>query len=615
MPSEVTGEVLGVTIDARDTKDVDDGFWLDRTVDRGYRVVVAIAGVGQTIRPGSMLDARARERVATRYRPWGNEPMLPFRLSEDRLALLPNRRRRAVVVEVYLRPDLELAEPPRVFLAPFRSLGKLSYGRVAETLAAAPGREEGRAGHFRPLLEEARVLALRLLERRRAAGALAIYDLSNGWVSTEEGFLKKLEDVSETIGYVIIQELMILANEMFARFAAEHGVPILYRNHTARSCAPDRRELAAMVAQGIYAPVAHLQQVLQQLAVVLEPASYAPVVRGHYGLSLPIYTHLTSPIRRYADLISQRQLAAYLRGQPLPHTAEELQAIADAINQHVAEERARDRDKFKAAAAERGRIAAADADVVAGLDGPSLEAAIKACLRSGEDAPTTLAAGIRRQLAAGTVPVMALALLLLHSAPEGPGWAGLRAAALERLGQAPEHAVSLITIAKQNFGWGGAGWTRKSAGPPHQPTFTATVEVLAPGERRLRGEATAPRSALADQRAAVVALAGYLGLPVPVFSEPAPEPPKVKAKKAHVLTREDIDSRDSIALLQEHAQGNGAALPVYEFDTRGPTHAPTVTCTCKAMGLVRRSTAGKKQDAKRQAAFAVLEALLDARRS
>lgn len=189
MPSEVTGEVLGVTIDARDTKDVDDGFWLDRTVDRGYRVVVAIAGVGQTIRSGSMLDARARERVATRYRPWGNEPMLPFRLSEDRLALLPNRRRRAVVVEVYLRPDLELAEPPHVFLASFRSLGKLSYGRVAETLAAAPGREEGRAGHFRPLLEEARALALRLLERRRAAGALAIYDLSNGWVSTEEGFL------------------------------------------------------------------------------------------------------------------------------------------------------------------------------------------------------------------------------------------------------------------------------------------------------------------------------------------------------------------------------------------------------------------------------------------
>lgn len=211
-----------LTIDDRRTKDMDDAVSVVAT-DTGWIVRVAIADVAKRVPPGSDLDHTARERGATQCFASGNSPMLPRDLSEWRLSLFPNKIRPSLNVEILL--DREAAVMSKsVVLGTVTSKAKLSYTEIPGILA-----QEDHPFHAD--IRAAKNLTLGLLSKRRDDGALIFYDLNKGWVTTEDGTVKKMKNREDTIGYIIIQELMILTNVVIAAYLIENDIPVPFRNH------------------------------------------------------------------------------------------------------------------------------------------------------------------------------------------------------------------------------------------------------------------------------------------------------------------------------------------------------------------------------------------------
>lgn len=195
------------------------------------------------------------------------------------------------------------------------------------------------------MLRDMSVIAQQLLDQRRLAGALAIYDIMEGWAVSEEGFMFKLRPEERHLANVIIQEFMILANQTVATFCAENDIPSLYRNHTARACAPDSAiELLDDVRNAMDNPEHFDVRTLQRrMTLLVNRAHYAPVLRGHFGLNLAAYCHFTSPIRRFADLVVHRQLKAFLTDKKMPYSKEQLLEIGEYITEVCYRERKRQR--------------------------------------------------------------------------------------------------------------------------------------------------------------------------------------------------------------------------------------------------------------------------------
>lgn len=309
-------------VDAAATRDRDDAFAVTR-VGSGWRVEVHVANVADVVPVAGTADARAFARRASTYRRSGTTPMLGPEV-EAATTLVPGLDRRTV------RFDIELdhaAAVTKTTLSRSWTQGRaaaLTYTAAAAVLAdpAAPLHAEVLA---------AQQLATLLLARRRAAGALAIYDLVHGLATTEEGNLIVLDDQERSNTYMVVAELMILANSVGAVWAAERELPILYRNHRANPVGAAADVVAAEIMAALDDP-ARLAGVRARLAVTIGRASYDPVVRGHHGLQLPLYTHLTSPLRRWPDLASQRVLLAALDHAPAPYRVDQMAALAADFN-------------------------------------------------------------------------------------------------------------------------------------------------------------------------------------------------------------------------------------------------------------------------------------------
>ena len=127
-------EARGVTIDSEQTRDIDDAVWVEREDDGSWNVQVSIADVSEVVRPGSRVDARAREMVATRYYATGNSPMLPRHLSEDQLSLWPWQKKDTVTVEMKLAPDGAVLSTS-LSTTTLRSRARVTHDRVPAVLA------------------------------------------------------------------------------------------------------------------------------------------------------------------------------------------------------------------------------------------------------------------------------------------------------------------------------------------------------------------------------------------------------------------------------------------------------------------------------------------------
>jgi len=583
--------VQGLTIDEPWSTDLDDALWAERIGDTTV-IRVTIASASSMVLAGSALDAFARERVTTKYYAKSHSPMLP-RGTEQALSLLPGVRRHGLTVELIFNEKNELG-PVSIFPSTLTSTARSSYAEVPAILAS-----KGHVLHG-PMALLATVSS-GLVAQRRRQGAFVLYDLIAGWVASEEGHVRKLERSAEMIGHIIVQELMVAANTAVAGYAIEHGLPILFRNHQAIG-SPDRASLVALLEEATTTgnSVTWLDEMRRQLGCAVHRAEYGSSPVGHFGLNLPHYCHFTSPIRRYADMITHRQVLAHVLGERLPHNVEFVTEVADHINSTLAIEReaVSNRAKEKATESAQRVLDTGVARKLESLGNKDFERAVKVMVRSGEDCSTAFAEAYLTRLRQHRLPVLVKTLVLLDLTSTGPHWTELRQSVVDYLTQHTHEATSVVTMAKDVIeGWVAPDLAEDQNGPPHMPVFKATLTrewLSVSREGRTSKEAA--------QRAAVAALAAISGSAPPMFPEaPTPTAPAVP-KPAPV-------NKDPIAALGEHAQQHKRAMPVYNFDSSGPSNTPVITCTCVYEGRTTNASAGRKQDAKRAAAVQMLENL------
>ncbi len=351
-----------VTIDGADARDFDDAVHVAALPDGGWRLQVAIADVSHYVRPhgqgyGGALDREAQTRGNSWYFPTSVVPMLPEALSNGLCSLKPGEDRLVVLVEI---PFSATGHPgqPRFALAVLRSAARLTYDQVKACLLdadrearAALCRENARGEEVLAMLARAFALYAKLRHMRQARGSLDFDIPEAAWRLDEAGRVAWFGTRVRHDAHRLIEEFMIAANEAVARHLQSLDIPFLYRVHPVPEAEKLEHLHAMLTAAGLDIPprqpgTAFMHSVLtavrgtageylvNRLCLRAMPqARYQPENEGHYGLGSHAYCHFTSPIRRYADLLTHRALKAALGKSvgALP-AGQRLLRIGDALN-------------------------------------------------------------------------------------------------------------------------------------------------------------------------------------------------------------------------------------------------------------------------------------------
>ena len=320
-----------VTIDGEDARDYDDAVWCERSRS-GWRLIVAIADVGHYVRPGSALDAEARERGTSVYFPNRVLPMLPEALSNGLCSLVPHEDRLCLCCELRVS-DAGRITRSRFFEGVMRSAARLTYREVGEFLARPEGRHEPKLEALRERLLALHGVYRSFTRERSGRGALELDTPELKLKFDADGRVAALVEQPRNDAHRLIEECMIAANIAAARFLDRHHVPTLYRVHGLPEL--DRLETLRQFLRefGLWLPPAeevkpeHLRDLLAKIgdrpdallistAVIrsMPQAVYQPGNIGHFGLALEHYAHFTSPIRRYPDLVVHRGIRQVLQG-------------------------------------------------------------------------------------------------------------------------------------------------------------------------------------------------------------------------------------------------------------------------------------------------------------
>lgn len=319
-----------VTIDGEKAQDFDDAVSIRRQDDGRYLLGVHIADVSHYVGPGTALDREAAERATSVYFPDLTLPMLPEKLSNDLCSLRPRVPRLTVsaVMEIDRRGAVLRAEfHPSII----RTEERLTYTSVYKIFEG----DEAERRRYAPLVPDLllmRELAALLRTRRIEEGSLD-FDLVEPELVYREGNLDAVVPAARNEAHRLIEEFMVAANVAVATHLDREKVPSLYRIHPAPAAA-DLEKLRVLLAHfGLILPPAEriksgdLQRILEasrgrpeekfvgvQVLRAMRLAVYSPKNEGHFGLAKSCYTHFTSPIRRYPDLIVHRILKRVLAG-------------------------------------------------------------------------------------------------------------------------------------------------------------------------------------------------------------------------------------------------------------------------------------------------------------
>jgi ribonuclease R len=344
-------ELATFTVDPATARDFDDAVSAQREGD-GWRVWVHIADVAAHVRPGSPLDMEALRRANSTYVPGTVEPMLPHLLSSGACSLSPGVERLAVTVEIEL--DRE-ARPTRTrfYRSRIRSDARLDYDQLDRVF---DGREEPPAKAAEPLAAARDVAAA--LGEHRGATSLDVESAEPEFEFDAGGAVVAAHRVPQTEAHRLIERLMILTNERVAEFLVDRRVPAVYRVHAQPDPPRIERLLEQLAALGVPTPplgqglsprsagemAAAASRLARQEAArrghgrdaytslvlrSLKQAAYSEQNSGHAGLGSDAYTHFTSPIRRYPDLLVHRALLAALgEGEEAPTMGEAREVAA-----------------------------------------------------------------------------------------------------------------------------------------------------------------------------------------------------------------------------------------------------------------------------------------------
>ena len=322
-----------VTIDGEDARDFDDAVYAEKRAGGGYRVVVAIADVSHYVRLGKPLDDEAQERGTSVYFPHFVLPMLPEALSDGLCSLNPHVDRLCMVC------DLKLSRAGRVMSYEFypsvmHSQARLTYTQVGQYFEgktdAIPADKS-----IQKSLNTLFQLYQTLKELRAKRHAMEFETVETYMTFDELGGIKEILPRTRNEAHKLIEECMLLANVAAAEYALEHDIPMLYRVHEAPEFSRIQKVKDFVKLLGLPFPdqptQADYQRVIEATKDRIDaPSIHAVLLRsmmqayygaknaGHYGLAYEAYTHFTSPIRRYPDLLLHRSIKAHLQQKPYP---------------------------------------------------------------------------------------------------------------------------------------------------------------------------------------------------------------------------------------------------------------------------------------------------------
>ena len=326
-------DVPTLTIDAPTSRDLDDALAvLPAQPDGAVRVLISIADVDAAVPAGSALDAEARLRATSTYLAGRVIPMIPEELSEDALSLLPGVDRLALTVELRVDAEGHVAAVD-LWESVIRSHQRLSYDVVASFLDE--GTTEGIDAAMVPTLRWLRTASARIGARRRGRGGVEqLREEASVVLDIETQQPLRIDAHRSNSAHLLVERLMVAANEAVAGWLVERGLPGIYRAHE-----PPRAEQVEALARCArnfgfepgFPPVLtpHALGALEvQFATttdapamytifsrLLGPARYTVEPSAHFGLAAPLYLHFTSPIRRYADLVVHRIVKRFIAGK------------------------------------------------------------------------------------------------------------------------------------------------------------------------------------------------------------------------------------------------------------------------------------------------------------
>ncbi len=336
-----------VTIDGEQAKDFDDAVSVEAVGKGGYRLFVSIADVSLYVKRGTEIDKEAYSRGTSVYFPGMVIPMLPEKLSNEICSLKPGVARLAMTV------IMEFDGKGKVLKSDFvesviKSDRRLTYTEVKDILEGSDGELLKKHGDIVKDLKDMEKLSAILMKKRMANGSID-FDLPEASIVLDlQGKVDDIVREERNIAHHLIEEFMLAANGVVAGYMSRSKAPCIYRVHES----PDEEDLLFLkellanlgcpfIINGV-PPSGMLQDILRYvegrpeerlvnhiLLRSMKQARYSEKNVGHYALAFKDYTHFTSPIRRYPDLVVHRLLKAQIKGQAQNREEEAANGLAE----------------------------------------------------------------------------------------------------------------------------------------------------------------------------------------------------------------------------------------------------------------------------------------------
>ncbi len=329
-----------VTIDSETARDFDDAVYCERS-GKGYRLVVAIADVSHYVQPGGALDSEAYQRGNSVYFPRRVIPMLPEKISNGLCSLNSGVERLCMVCDMTVTASGEITGY-RFYSAVMFSHARLTYTEVAAALYEKDVAAREKLAALLPHLENLDALFRVLVKARAKRGAIDFETLETRMIFDDQGKIARIEAYERNDAHRVIEECMLAANVCASEYLKAHGHPALYRVHEGPTPerltklrdflggfglqlsggdSPSAKDYAQLLESIKDRPDKQLLQTVMLRS--LRQAVYSPENVGHFGLAYESYTHFTSPIRRYPDLLIHRAIKAVIgRKKYLPKATE-----------------------------------------------------------------------------------------------------------------------------------------------------------------------------------------------------------------------------------------------------------------------------------------------------
>ncbi|MEJ5300829.1 MAG: ribonuclease R family protein [Thermodesulforhabdaceae bacterium] len=298
-----------VSIDSEETKDIDDAISLEELDSGLFRIGIHITDVAAYIEQGDPLDAEARTRMTSIYLPDEKIPMLPPIISENLCSLIAHENKRAITFFITVDHHGSVLET-RITPSFIQVKERLTYEEVNERLNLGDER-----------LNFLHKVTSVLREERKGHGAIILHVPEVYAMVDDQGLIHLKKYSQEEPSQTIVSECMIAANAMAAKFFAEHDIPALYRTQG-----------EAKQEDESYGDNVHPLFVLLRQRRLFARAELSTTPERHCNLGVEYYSSITSPIRRYMDLVLQRQFRSYFLGQHPAYTMDELETIITEMN-------------------------------------------------------------------------------------------------------------------------------------------------------------------------------------------------------------------------------------------------------------------------------------------